>query len=378
MRIVHCVDTLEIGGLEQMVWALARIQKEAGHQVSILCTYQRGALSEKVEAQGIAVYHFDRLHSSVIRVLRKMRTTLVKLAPDVIHTHNSLTHYFALLAVAGTCKKSGRINTRHDMGLQAHANRKGYLYTIASKFTDQIVAVCGPAKIALHEAHGIDLERIIPIPNGIELSRFDPGTQVIRNELRDSIGATRDTVIVVCVGRLVALKNHAALLRVLAPSLRRRLFTLLIVGDGPEQKSLVALSESLGVSDTVRFLGARTDVPQILGASDVFAHPSVTEGYSMALVEAAAAGLPMVARDVGGNSEIVIDQVTGFLDTSTKLSGSQQAIDQLVGDAELRRRMSASAREWAQANGSLGQMHERYESLYNEVIEKRRHALHHH
>lgn len=377
MRIVHCVDTLEIGGLEQMVWTLARIQKEAGHQVSILCTYQRGALSEKVEAQGISVYHFDRLHSSVIQVLRRMRSTLAMLNPDVIHTHNSLTHYFILLAVAGKFKGSGRINTRHDMGLQGHANRKGYLYTIASKFTDQIVAVCGPARTALNKAHGIDLEKIIAIPNGIDLSRFDSGTQTFRSELRNSIGASSDAVIVVCVGRLVALKNHAALLRVLAPSLRRRLFTLLIVGDGPEQESLVALSGSLGVTDTVRFLGSRSDVPQILGASDVFAHPSVTEGYSMALVEAAAAGLPIVARDVGGNSEIVSDGVTGFLDTTADLSGLLRAIDLLVGDATLRQKMSASAREWARANGSLGLMFERYEALYNQVLEKRRHALPH-
>jgi glycosyltransferase involved in cell wall biosynthesis len=377
MRIVHCVDTLEIGGLEQMVWALARIQKEAGHQVSILCTYQRGALSETVDSQGIPVHHFDRLHCPVIQVLRRMRSTLAKLDPDVIHTHNSLTHYLVMLAVAGRLKKSGRINTRHDMGLQGHANRKAYLYTIAAKFTDQIVAVCGPAKTALHKAHGIDLKKIMAIPNGIDLSRFESVTQTFRSELRNSIGATGSTIIVVCVGRLVALKNHAALLRVLAPSLRRRLFTLLIVGDGPEQKSLVALSESLEVTDTVRFLGARSDVPQILGASDVFAHPSVTEGYSMALVEAAAAGLPMVARDVGGNSEIVIDSTTGFLDTSADLSGLQRAVDLLVGDAELRRKMSASAREWARANGSLRQMFERYEALYNQVLEKRRHALPH-
>ena len=139
---------------------------------------------------------------------------------------------------------------------------------------------------------------------------------------------------------------------------------LVLVGDGRERAALQALAQSLQIHDSVHLVGWRHDVSALLQGFDLFALPSASEGYSLALVEAAAAALPLVATAVGGNGEIVQDGVTGLLVPAGDDAALAAALGTLVDDTALRDRMGLAARQWALARGSIGTMAHAYQALY--------------
>jgi glycosyltransferase involved in cell wall biosynthesis len=164
---------------------------------------------------------------------------------------------------------------------------------------------------------------------------------------------------------MVALKNHRALIEAM-PALLAECpdLCLVLAGDGPLGAVLKEQAAALGVAQAVRFLGVRTDVSSILPAFDIFALPSLTEGLSIALLEACAAGLAIVASDVGGNPEIAQDGVRGLLFPVGDQARLQGALQSLLQDSTLRQRLGESARAWVCANGSIGAASQAYHDCY--------------
>ena len=141
---------------------------------------------------------------------------------------------------------------------------------------------------------------------------------------------------------------------------------LVLVGDGPMRPELERSRDELGLQDHVRLLGAREDVPQLLAAMDVFVLCSRSEGYSMALVEASASALPIVATDVGGNAEIVQHGLTGLIVPPAQVPRLAAAMGDLEMDAAVRLRFGHAGREWALRSGSVQAMARAYEALYRQ------------
>jgi glycosyltransferase involved in cell wall biosynthesis len=139
---------------------------------------------------------------------------------------------------------------------------------------------------------------------------------------------------------------------------------LLLIGDGTLRGELERLAGELGLMDAVRFLGDRSDVDRLLRGLDIFALSSLSEGYSVALLEACAAGLPIVATDVGGNREIVRDQNNGLLVPAADPDALAAALGRLLQAPELTSTMGRAGRKWVLAEGSLRTMAERYLRLY--------------
>ncbi len=141
---------------------------------------------------------------------------------------------------------------------------------------------------------------------------------------------------------------------------------LVIVGDGELRSELELLIERLGLEQQVVLLGDRSDIPQVLAAFDIFALTSETEGYSVALLEAAAAGLAIIASDVGGNSEIVRHNETGILVGPRTVGGFVRALNLLAADSNVRQGLGRGAARWARENAGLGSMVTAYDVLYSE------------
>jgi glycosyltransferase involved in cell wall biosynthesis len=139
---------------------------------------------------------------------------------------------------------------------------------------------------------------------------------------------------------------------------------LVLLGDGPLAPALRAQAAALGVADHVVMPGARDDVHALLPGFDVFALPSHTEGLSIALLEACAAGLPIVASRVGGNPEIVVEDVTGRLFDPDDGLALQSILRTLLADPALRTRLGRAARAWVEENGSVEVMCDRYDGVY--------------
>lgn len=365
MEIVHVVENLDRGGLERTVVDLIASQRDAGHECRVICLFKLGLLARELLASGVRVDACGKRRGLDLRALRRARA-LIRQSPDaVIHTHNAMAHYYAVLASLGLPVKC-RINTRHGMGGRTRSGRQEWLYRQSLRGTDYAVAVCEAARQRF-AADGMRPRRaLLSVPNGIRLERFRPADDVARQSLVAELGLPTGSRIIGTVGRLQPVKDHALLLRAFA-KVRVQVpeAALVIVGDGPLRAALEAQAEQAGLSDAVRFMGDRHDVPRLLTGMEVFALTSTSEGYSVALLEACASSLPIVATDVGGNREIVRHGVNGRLVPSGDTAAIATALIALLRGGEQAAAMGRAGYAWAQAEASFRTMAERYHGLYD-------------
>ena len=365
MEIVHVVENLDRGGLERTVVDLIASQRDAGHECRVICLFKLGLLARELLASGVRVDACGKRRGLDLRALRRARA-LIRQSPDaVIHTHNAMAHYYAVLASLGLPVKC-RINTRHGMGGRTRSGRQEWLYRQSLRGTDYAVAVCEAARQRF-AADGMRPRRaLLSVPNGIRLERFRPADDVARQSLVAELGLPTGSRIIGTVGRLQPVKDHALLLRAFA-KVRVQVpeAALVIVGDGPLRAALEAQAEQAGLSDALRFMGDRHDVPRLLTGMEVFALTSTSEGYSVALLEACASSLPIVATDVGGNREIVRHGINGRLVPSGDTAAIATALIALLRGGEQAAAMGRAGYAWAQAEASFRTMAERYHGLYD-------------
>lgn len=365
MEIVHVVENLDRGGLERTVVDLIASQRDAGHECRVICLFKLGLLARELLASGVRVDACGKRPGLDLRALRRARA-LIRQSPDaVIHTHNAMAHYYAVLASLGLPVKC-RINTRHGMGGRTRSGRQEWLYRQSLRGTDYAVAVCEAARQRF-AADGMRPRRaLLSVPNGIRLERFRPADDVARQSLVAELGLPTGSRIIGTVGRLQPVKDHALLLRAFA-KVRVQVpeAALVIVGDGPLRAALEAQAEQAGLSDALRFMGDRHDVPRLLTGMEVFALTSKSEGYSVALLEACASSLPIVATDVGGNREIVRHGINGRLVPSGDTAAIATALIALLRGGEQAAAMGRAGYAWAQAEASFRTMAERYHGLYD-------------
>lgn len=360
MRILHVVESLERGGLERMVCDLAAEQRRTGADVEVCVVFRPGLLATEMAEQGIAVNDLAKRGGFDLRALRRLRALVSRFAPDVVHTHNATAHYYTALATVG--QRAPLVNTRHGMGSANRNDRRERLYRLALRRTAKAVAVCR------HAAERFVADCIVPsrqmavIPNGIRVERFHGHT---RASAREQLGVAEGVPLAGIVGRLNWAKDHVLLLTAFrlvletVPNAR-----LAIIGDGELKADLVRKANELGITHAVHFLGDRSDVPKLLCGFDVFVLSSKTEGYSIALLEASASGVPMIVTDVGGNREIVTDNVTGRVIAYGDAVSYSEALAELMQDVTLRLRLGAGAKDWADRHASVQAMHAAYETLY--------------
>lgn len=364
MIIIHFVENLERGGLERTVIDLIGAQREAGHQCRVVCLYRRGALASELIAQGVAVDECGKRNGFDIAAIRRARGFLKRFPGAVLHTHNAIAHYHAVLASV-RLPLSCIVNTRHGMGVGDRRSRLEWLYRRSLRYTDYVVAVCDTAREHFSMSGVRPRTALLCIPNGIRLERFSCSNAKSRNGLAAKLGLAADSRIIGTVGRLQPVKDQGNLLEAFART--RQVIpsaALVVIGDGPLRDPLQRCALELGIAGSVRFLGDRSDVHELLTGLDIFALSSVSEGYSVALLEACAAGLPIVATDVGGNHEIVRDGVNGFLVPGRDPKSFSAALIGLLQAPGRAAEMADAGRLWAHAEGSFRTMAARYLSLY--------------
>lgn len=364
MNVTHVVENLNRGGLERVVIDLIGAQRALGCEVRVICLFEPGTLAPELQAQGVEVESCGKRNGLDLRALRRARTLMRRFGTEVLHTHNAAAHYYATAAAVGLPVRR-RINTRHGMGATRASTRREWLYRLSLRATDWVVTVCEAARRDLLE-RGLAARRgVLAIPNGIRVEQFEPGSDDCRAALRRELGFGPDTAIVGTVGRLNWAKDHPVLLHAFA-ALRARLpdVGLVVVGGGERREAIEALVGELGIGDAVRLLGDRSDVRALLRGFDVFALSSRTEGYSLALLEASAAALPIVATDVGGNAEIVREGVSGHIVPARDPAALAAALADVLVDPARARDMGAAARAWVLEQGSLARMAERYRDVY--------------
>jgi glycosyltransferase involved in cell wall biosynthesis len=203
------------------------------------------------------------------------------------------------------------ISSRRDMGYQQNAPRRA-VYRWINRRVNAFVVPSDAVRRSVLRQGGVSAAKVHLIYNGLDRDRFS--VPVDRRAAREWLGVPPDAALIGKVGSLRAIKDHPTLLRAVArlvPAVPKA--HLLLLGVGPEEGPLRALASELGIADRLTFAGECHDIPRALAAMDVFALSSRSEGMSNAILEAMAAGLPVVATDVGGNPECVVHGATGFI-----------------------------------------------------------------
>ncbi|HOA95718.1 MAG TPA: glycosyltransferase [Quisquiliibacterium sp.] len=380
MRIVHVVESLDMGGAEQMLVTLARMQRAHGHDVSVVCLFNEGVLAEEARAAGVPVDACGKRPGLDLRAVRRMRRFIAGARPDVLHSHNPVPHYYAIAATRGV--RIGRVlNTRHGMGSSGATGRRDFLFRLAMRATDWGVAVCEAARQRFLTQGLMSAERAVTVRNGIDLTRIRPRSDDAHARLLAGLAVQGSPFVFGSVGRLNVLKDQVTMLRAFAAfcadaaadaasasasaaDAAMRAAILVIAGEGEMRPVLEREIAGLGLTGRAFLLGQRRDVPDILAGLDAFVLSSRTEGYSLALVEASAAGLPIIATDVGGNREIVQDDVTGALVPAGDVPRMAQAMRALAAAPDRCAALGRAGRDWALREGAVETMFARYEALY--------------
>lgn len=366
LDIAHVVENLERGGLERMVIDLAGAQQAAGHRCRVACLFESGALAHELQSQGIEVHACCKRSGLDPGAIARLRAWLRAVPGAVVHTHNASAHYHTVAARLGL-PSTRLVNTRHGMGAAQPASRGEWLYRRTMSRTDVVAAVCEAARARFAQQGVRPRRRLLAVPNGIRVEDFSCASEERRAALRSVLDLAPGARIIGTVGRLNPVKDQATLLRAFARVHAEFADTaLVLVGDGALRAALEAQCAALGLGDAVRFLGDRSDVRQLLQGFDVFALSSLSEGYSMALLEACASGLPIVATDVGGNSEIVVDGRNGLTVAPADGEALAGAIAALLREPGRAVRMGQAGRDWALREASIATMAARYDALYRD------------
>jgi len=334
------------GGAEAQVSSLAREFSRLGWGVHII-SMRPPQMREDIP--GIPVHSLELVSALDVPVaILRLRAILNEVRPTVLHSH--MTHANLLARMTRPLLQVPVvINTLH--GLRMYNTRgEGYrmreaAHRLTDRMADLTTAVCTEAGRYYVETKAVSASRMRTIPNGVDTQRFRPDA-TLRFVTRGSLGLRESEFAWICAARFQPVKNHEALLRAFAETLSLRTESvLLLAGDGPGHEGLKRLSRDLDIENKVRFLGRRLDLPALLNAADSFAMASRFEALSIALLEAAACGLPVACTDVGGNRDIVRNGWNGYL-SQPDASDLGTAMKQIVAlDDEARIRMSAHARE---------------------------------
>lgn len=357
---MHVVENLNMGGAERVVIDLVQAQQARGLDCTVVCLFEAGALAPELTAGGIEVIALQKKGGFDLAVLRGLRNLVRARRPAVIHTHNAVPHYYAVLATLGLPVR--RINTRHGMGDFVSNSKQRWLYRMAMLGTFRACCVCEAARQQFVATGLIPAHKAVTVYNGLPLSRFSDSRQGV---LRELLGLADDQRLLVTVGRLNPAKDQLRLIMAFAalapaqPDLH-----LVLIGDGPLRRDLEMTVAELPCAGRIHFTGSRSDVPALLRDADIFALSSRTEGFSIALLEAGCAALPVVATAVGGNGEIVEDGERGVLVPAGNSDALAAAILALL-TSESGARYGRALAQWVAEHCSVDVMADRYQRVYD-------------
>jgi len=304
--------------MERLALDLALCQQAEGHQPLIYCLTHAGELGDAAAQNGICVHSFEKPRGPQLSTVFKMAMQLRRDRPDVLHTHNHLVHHYGVAAglLAGV---DIIVNTRHraehhlvnspEGSRVTHATKdrkSDWIFKATMPWVDSVVMISEATRQFFVQHRGIPLAKTRVILNGAHLERFleapaHPGS--VHPRLRFGIAA-----------RLVREKDHFTLFRAFAKVVSEiPRAELLIAGDGPMRDRLTSFAEELKLTSAVTFLGELPETSQFLSQLDIFVLSSLTEGMPISLLEAMAAGLPIVSTRVGGVEEAVVDGENAYL-----------------------------------------------------------------
>jgi glycosyltransferase involved in cell wall biosynthesis len=370
MRILLLSTSMGMGGADKLLLFAAQDMRSRGHEALIVSLTPLGPMGLEARSLGIPIESLEMRRGfpdprGLVRLVKLVQAW----RPDVLHSHmihaNLMARVLRLFVPLPAL-----VSTIHNIYEGGPLRMAAYRLTNGLVDAMTIVSQTAADRFVTEGIVPKDLLRVIP--NGLDIEPYQNVPAGARQSLRRSLGLEREFVWL-AVGRFQPGKDYPNMVRAFARVRQQHPgATLLLVGRGPLQGETEALARARGLGVDVRFLGVRQDVAELMSAADGYVMSSAWEGMPVVLLEAAAAGLPIVSTDVAGNSEVIGDGEGGFLVPPRDPESLAIAMLRLMDLPESQRRaMGERGRERVRSHFGLGQMVGRWEALYREVMARR-------
>ncbi len=360
LRVLHTEASSGWGGQEIRILDEAAGLIARGHDVQ-LATPAAATIASEAEKRGIPVHRLPldrRWPGSLMSLIRLIR----RIAPHVIVTHSSTDSWLVSLGTRVIGAPLPIVRTRHISAPVRPGALNRWLY---GRVPARVVTTGESLRRQLIADLGLDPERLVSIPTGVDLTRFQPGDRIAA---RRQLGFA-DGQLIGIVATLRSWKGHRFLLRAMIDAALANA-RLAVVGDGPQAGALAEETKRLGLSDRVVFAGRQDDVEPWIQAFDVFVLPSLAnEGVPQALMQAMACGVPVITTPVGAIEELVTDGETGLVVPPEDPEALAVAISRLLADRDLAGRLSAAARRHVEKNFGATAMLDAMEAVLAEAVE---------
>jgi len=373
VRLMFLITDLACGGAETQAVHLALRLQSRGWEVQVVSLMPPRAYVEELDAAGIPVFSLNiRRKLPDPRPILRLAGLLKAWRPEIVHSHMVHANILARIIrpLVGFPVLVCTAHSIDEKGRRGSGRVRMFLYRLTDLFCDLTTQVSQVGLERYVRIGAVPKHKIRYIPNGIDTRVFCPDP-IARSRLRKELGLAKDFVWL-AVGRFEPPKDYPTLIKGFFEVAKiTPVVKLLIAGDGSLRPFMERFTQDIGLNEKIRFLGIRRDIPQLMNAADAYVMSSEWEGMPMVLLEASACGLPIVATNVGGNAEIVLDGQTGFLVPPKSPEALSQAMLRMMDlPEEVREKMGKQARKHIESNFSLDRIVDCWEALYYELLNR--------
>jgi glycosyltransferase involved in cell wall biosynthesis len=362
-RIAHVTFDMSIGGAEQVIYQIIENRDRRRFDVSILCLNKpMGAFGNELAKKGYDVFVFGRRPGLDVKLISWIRKYISRNKVDILHCHQYTPYVYGVLGAALTRTKV--IYTEHGRFYPEQRRLKRLIVNpFLCLLTDYVTAISYATRDALVQFEKFPVGKIHVVYNGIDERKYRGAEE---EGLKESLGICDSAEVLGTVARLDAIKNQSMMLKALKIVHQTYPNTyLIIVGDGPERKRLESQAAAFGLSQYVIFAGFKVDAHRFYRIMDIFLLTSFSEGTAMTLLEAMASGVACIATDVGGNREILEDNVSGVIVPSDDELTLAERICQLINDKKVRQKIGEAGTKRFYEKFTVDKMVKAYEKMYS-------------
>lgn len=369
IKALFVIWSLEKGGAERFLSALLKSLDRKKIEPVVCCLNWKGLWADEVEKKGIRVIALNKKGKFDIGSFLKLIAIMRQGKFDIVNTYlwaadvlGRIAAVFAGIPVI--------VSTAQNVDIWKRLRHR-LMDKILSYKTDMLIAVSAAVKDYYHKKAGIPLSKITVIPNAIEIERFNPNGNSAY--LYEELQLNRGDFILSCIGRLTEQKGQSYLLEsAFRLSREHPDLKVLLVGDGEDREKLASLARDFGIESMVRFTGQRRDIAQILHISCALVLPSIYEGLPVCVLEAMASEKPVIATDVGGTKDLVVDKETGFLIPPKDSAALTLAVKNLINLPDKGKQMGKKAKAVVVKNYSIQSAAQKTEDLFLSLTNNRK------